>query len=617
MTTPTQPATLAPLPRLLLSLQNQDWSVAGALAEPTDNALADDKGDAQNVSIVIRKDALGVLDDGYGTDNINRLFQIGNHGPSRAGKSAGIGLYGVGVTDASVFLANRLHVISVYEGWRHEHTVDWQRCLDEDRWEPPYQGQGRAALPGEQGTQVWFEQTRQTANAESLAGLLAELYAPALRGGRRIEIHDERPKMAVIRQVQAAQPPVELASISGSVETPSDVLHWTGGAGIVAADQTLSHAQNHVHIGFGHRIIEHTRDAFGNRNASGVYVYVDLGQGWQHMLNAHKDRITRYRAPLMASITSQIEHLLAQAQEQARTLQVRTIAVGLGQVLTRAANNKGTTGQPGSATGKPGDGVGPTGEPHVHTTNKKTQHQTPGQEVLPDPNGKGIAPGEGTSGKLKTGLGEIEVEFKPASYFARPMSIGLADINGRAVVYLNNEHALIKQVFATDQWDALKVAAANLFARRWAEAWHSADQHVISRLPLARRTMLASPTQDFATAQEVAADVLLAGMTYGDKAPAPGRAAGRRVVGGFVTGQEVVIRKRDPKTKQDGYYLATVIGDNASPSKGGLLNVRIAPNQGIAVSPRSASVGLSRVWSIEDAPVQPAALAAASEEVAS
>ena len=83
----------SPKPAFLLAMQNQKWSVAGALGELIDNSFGPARGNAGMVTITFNhaKRTLEVLDNGRGVDQLHRVVQLGN----TIGRGIGdIGLYG-------------------------------------------------------------------------------------------------------------------------------------------------------------------------------------------------------------------------------------------------------------------------------------------------------------------------------------------------------------------------------------------------------------------------------------------------------------------------------------------------------------------------------------------
>jgi anti-sigma regulatory factor (Ser/Thr protein kinase) len=107
---------LTPLPHLLKSIRSRNWSLGGALMEWVDNSLQ--HGRADNIAIMI-DNAFGIAikDNGIGIDDINRVFTLGD--ASAYGDLSQIGQYGVGATDAMIYLGEVAAVETVRDGRKH------------------------------------------------------------------------------------------------------------------------------------------------------------------------------------------------------------------------------------------------------------------------------------------------------------------------------------------------------------------------------------------------------------------------------------------------------------------------------------------------------------------
>ena len=116
-------------------------------------------------------------------------------------------------------------------------------------------------------------------------------------------------------------------------------------AGLVVLDfsASLTDRHNGVHIAFGHRIIETTREPFGGESAPTLYceVALDASTPWKHSLSEHKDKVVRNRDELMASIQKQITPLLKKSSQQAAYLALKMMAAPIEAQLTRALKAAG------------------------------------------------------------------------------------------------------------------------------------------------------------------------------------------------------------------------------------------------------------------------------------
>src|SRR5215471_18642521 len=129
-----------PKPAFLLAMQNQKWTVAGALSELVDNSFGPGRGNATRVHIThdTKHRTITVLDNGVGMESIGRLFQLGN----TIGRTPGdIGLYGAGGTMAILWLASRVEVWTLRDGQVSHDEVRWAEWFTassfphiDDRW---------------------------------------------------------------------------------------------------------------------------------------------------------------------------------------------------------------------------------------------------------------------------------------------------------------------------------------------------------------------------------------------------------------------------------------------------------------------------------------------------
>ena len=126
-------------------------------------------------------------------------------------------------------------------------------------------------------------------------------------------------------EVEAYTPPdltdgMEIGGIiNGADGAP---LCWSGRAGLSA---TLPERFNAVHVAFGHRVIEATRDPFQGKSVPTLYAEVELDREcpWKYCLSDHKTKVVKYRDELIESIYKQIEPLLLKSEHQAHNLALR------------------------------------------------------------------------------------------------------------------------------------------------------------------------------------------------------------------------------------------------------------------------------------------------------
>jgi hypothetical protein len=163
-----------PKPAMLRSVQNERWTVTGALAELIDNSFGSGRGNATAVTIFhdTGSRSLTVLDNGRGMDAVGRLFQHGNS----IGHSIGdIGEYGAGGTKALLWLASKVSIWTL-----HDHKVQH----DQVTWSEWF---GLKSFDDANVSNEWYEANRSNTPPELLAirhGTLIRLHLLATRAFR-------------------------------------------------------------------------------------------------------------------------------------------------------------------------------------------------------------------------------------------------------------------------------------------------------------------------------------------------------------------------------------------------------------------------------------------------
>lgn len=337
---------LVPRPHVIKSIRSRNWNLIGAVGELVDNSLG--HGLAKNITIVIVNGiAIQIADDGIGMDDINRFFRLGD--ASAFADSHNIGQYGVGATDASIFLGDETSVETVRDGLHHSMKVNWAEVDKTQQWPRRYRGEG-SPPSGKQistGTRVTIRKIHkhyQLNTGQKLAVELGRIYAPAIRSGAVIQIAQQLSNAGDTNyhDVVAFTPPdlTKAAIISGQVETKRGTLKWHGRMGL---SESLTDRTNGVHIAFGHRVIEVTRDPFQGQAAPTLYVEVELDAStpWKHALSDHKDKVVHHRKELMGTIHEQIEEMLKESREQTTNLKLNALSCPIETAINRVLRGMG------------------------------------------------------------------------------------------------------------------------------------------------------------------------------------------------------------------------------------------------------------------------------------
>jgi Histidine kinase-, DNA gyrase B-, and HSP90-like ATPase len=335
---------LVPKPHMLKSIRSRNWNLAGAIEELVDNSLG--HGKAESVLVYIdNARGIAVVDDGVGVDDVNRIFRLGD--ASSHDVLSEIGQYGVGAKHATIYLGDDVSVHTARDGVFHHKHVNWRKVERSGQWPLAYRGKGRPATSDERGTKILVTELAhghyQLVTSEKLAHELGQVFAPALRRGVEISVHHSLKSGEYQRLAVEPFEPSDMTDeimISGQIETARGPLQWTGRAGL---SKSLTERHNGVHIAFGHRVIETTREPFLGESAPTLYceVVLDDTTPWKHDLSEHKDKVVRHRKELVETIHAAIEPLLKLSAEQSSYLALKGMTAPIEALLTRALRGAG------------------------------------------------------------------------------------------------------------------------------------------------------------------------------------------------------------------------------------------------------------------------------------
>lgn len=365
-----------PQPRFLRGLQNKDWNAVGAIAELVDNSLGAGRGNAQRVEIEYdsKQKRLRVLDNGVGMDAVGSLFQLG----ATAGRTPGdIGEYGQGGTLALLWLFKDVTVWTMRDGlvskvglvWRHVFAMEKFPVVSNE-WRKPSPNTPQALLNLGHGTLiVGTLLPARKFHAAVVARDLAATFAPATRHGKDLIWICNG-----IRSSLSAPMPAFTKSVDVDVIISGPDAEFLAARGKIGVVPDLPLQRSVVHLGFGPRVISHTRDFFDSPDGgekfrvAGIAGWIDLQDGWQPYLTTTKDALND--APLWddlcAAVFAKIKPLLAQL----RTEKVNLLLDGIALELNTALESAGKIPVPGASPevniDYPASGAHPWKERHDH-----------------------------------------------------------------------------------------------------------------------------------------------------------------------------------------------------------------------------------------------------------
>jgi len=456
-----------PKPSTLRALQNQSWTVHGAIAELVDNSFGSGRGAATQVTILWNAATrlLEVLDNGIGMTLIRDLFRLGETVGRRPDD---IGEYGSGGTMALLYLASEVKIWTLRDGfcaggsvrWNDYFTAEdfpvvpttWKRATARNTPESLWQ-KGHGTL-----IQLKVLNRRKVAESQIRRDLSA-LYAPAVRNG------------CTLRWITAGQDAIDLSDpiakldqrieLDLTLEIPSDDaprhLHISGAIGTI---QDLPIERSRVAISFHHRVIQWTRDCYAHSSGRkypgvGICGWIHLDDSWQGLLSTTKDSIDdgEVWGVLMDAIYIRIEPLLKKIAYEKKTLLLDLIALELSRMFNAIKKTDpalygepaadGIIDGPGNLTHGEGEG-GIDGRPSRGPREKGTQ--------------------EGGTASL---VSELEIIFMSDSDIGGDLcraEVLYTRNNKTAVsVYVNRDHNTIK--VATEQHPVNRMAMAILVAQ--------------------------------------------------------------------------------------------------------------------------------------------------------
>lgn len=238
------------------SWRYERWSQWIALCELIDNSI---DARARNVFVIFdkEKNKIEIRDDGVGSDDISRFFNLGDtkgHDPSQR-----LGRFGMGGVKAGCYLADWVHITTRHRGIERTGTVYWTKSCQQNT-ELQFEKGKERPTKDHHGTVVTLHGVRAgierstTIFGEAYQGVLrselAMTYGPALRSGRlRLIVGDvqvdatEYPICADNPQLvyEGAYGDARYTVIGAIARQGALGRNWTNGIWLECAGRVLSH----------------------------------------------------------------------------------------------------------------------------------------------------------------------------------------------------------------------------------------------------------------------------------------------------------------------------------------------------------------------------------------
>lgn len=230
---------ITPTTHLVMSMRNQSMTPLQAVAELIDNSF---DARATRVSVVINgtERFLAVHDNGVGAPDPSKLVRIGDR---QRNDSSGSGRYGIGAKDAICALGTFVRVLSRRNGLATTIFADFEKITETGKWQAD-QSQAKTS-PRHSGLTVEIGNLKKIPYAAPLVENVSNLFGPALRRGKQIEINGS---------LVPPPPEVEVTNrIEGEGVFRGRQYQWW--AGIIPVDRA---SDSGWHFEFHHRCLEAT-----------------------------------------------------------------------------------------------------------------------------------------------------------------------------------------------------------------------------------------------------------------------------------------------------------------------------------------------------------------------
>jgi len=309
--------------------------VPEALYELVDNSFDEDSGNASEVHITWDRKTrvMSVLDNGAGMDDIADLFTLGKgkeHG------ERGISMYGVGGSEALLYLGDKIVLCTLRGGLTSFDLVDWGKCIRTVEF-PDVDNKWRKAtsvnvvpelLAHGHGTMISFKVLgeHRIVDGEQRAPIqreIARTYAAGLRAGKVITWNGDHLR------------PWEPGVVTDVHEFDVVVRDTMKAHVVVGRCEGVDVSYYRMTVNFGYRRVEDTKEAFGKYSGVGAVGRIDLGMEWKPYLTTTKNgfKDDELRAELYAAVYAGMKDFLEELSAERRQTLIANLALNLEKKL--------------------------------------------------------------------------------------------------------------------------------------------------------------------------------------------------------------------------------------------------------------------------------------------
>jgi Histidine kinase-, DNA gyrase B-, and HSP90-like ATPase len=356
--------------RVLKAYRNKSWHVVPALAELLDNSFGEQRGNASSVRLEwnAKTRRLKILDDGQGMKDVADLFVFGQGETSGTGD---IGLYGIGGSEALVWLSDYTDVATVRKGRIARTTADYSKCIDREefprinnRWKIPSAVNCPPELLGsEHGTLIdMCIRADLRIQPDVIQERLSRMFNVGLRTGRRITWTTmQRDGTVTETQLNAWDPGRMEDGITGTVAIGNGLSAQVH-AGRV---EGLSIANSKLSVNYLYRQVKETTAGF-SRPVQGAVGNVDLSPQWLPYLTTTKDDIREdcrhLEEALMLKVAELLEPLVEQLRRARRAKVFSNVRINLKKKFEQGFDRPSSNDDEPSS---PDESERPSPEPHA------------------------------------------------------------------------------------------------------------------------------------------------------------------------------------------------------------------------------------------------------------